>query len=124
MNTLKKMTYIKSEELFSPKTIPSIIKHAKLMTENQANIYYKEKSQPYLYETRDFYIRNFLPTDNQQLRLLAINKEHSPMKKYDHAWATDLNNCTTMAHFFSENSDFWAVIEKKNLSLILMIKRN
>ncbi|WDV46456.1 GNAT family N-acetyltransferase [Clostridiaceae bacterium M8S5] len=124
MNTLKKMTYIKSEELFSPKTIPSIIKHAQLMTETQANIYYNEKSQPYLYETRDFYIRNFLPTDNQQLQLLAINKEHSPMQKYDHTWATDLNSCTKMAKLFSENSDFWAVIEKKNHNLIGMISFN
>lgn len=123
MNTAKKLDFKTLPQNFTPKVIPEIIKHARQMNEKQAIVYCR-KAKPHLFETHRLVIRHFLPDDGRQIHLLAIDKESSPLRYSDHSWPTDLENCSKMAEYFSENMEFWAVLLKPDLNLIGLITFN
>lgn len=124
MLAIKKLRTEEFHTDYSPRILPEIIKLAKEVNEKEAVIYTKGRTNPYLFETNRLIIRHFFPEDTEAIQSLAINRQNSEMKNYDHQWPTDYEGCKGVAEWFSIQENMWAVCLKPELNIIGMISFN
>jgi RimJ/RimL family protein N-acetyltransferase len=124
VTAVRKLLFEEMPKDYSPRYIQEIIRLARELDDKEAVIYRSGRTGPCLFETSRLVIRRFCPGDAAEVKKLAVNRQNSVMKNFDHQWPTDDEGTRQAAEWFSGQENMWAVCLKPDYPLIGMIVFN